>query len=72
MLATVAATVRPGPAVSCRGLAELPLVLSGGTTLEQAADPDALGGPELATQIAQVLGPLVRPVVAPATGSVRP
>jgi AcrR family transcriptional regulator len=71
MLATVAATDSE-PAVSFRRLAELALALSVGTTLEQAANPDALGGPELAAQIAQVLEPLVRPAAAPAAGSVRP
>ena len=72
MLATVAPTDGRGPAVSWRRLAELALALSTGTTLEQAADPGALGGPELATQIAQVLEPLVRPAAAPTAGSVRP
>ena len=71
MLATVAATDSE-PAVSFRRLAELALALSVGTTLEQAANPDALGGPELAAQIAQVLEPLVRPAAAAAAGSVRP
>ena len=71
MLATVAATDGREPGVSWRRLAELALALSVGTTLEQAANPDALGGPELATQLAQVLEPLVRPAAAPAAGSVR-
>ena len=67
VLDTVAATNGREPAVSLRQLAELALALSTGTTLEQAANPDALGGPELATQLAQVLEPLVRPAAAPAT-----
>jgi hypothetical protein len=71
-MTTAAVTDGREPAVSSRQLAELALALSTGTTLEQAANPDALGGPELATQIAQVLEPLVRPVAAPAAGSVRP
>src|SRR5215472_8590670 len=49
------------PAVAPRRLAELMLALSAGSTLEQAASPDALGGPQLAAQLAQVLDPLVRP-----------
>ena len=72
MLATVAPTDGREPAVSWRRLAELALALSTGTTLEQAANPGALGGPELATQIAQVLEPLVSPAAAPTAGSVRP
>jgi AcrR family transcriptional regulator len=71
-MTTAAVTDGREPAVSSRQLAELALALSTGTTLEQAANPDALGGPELATQIAHVLEPLVRPVAAPAAGSVRP
>jgi AcrR family transcriptional regulator len=69
VLATVAATNGREPAVSPRQLAELALALSVGTTLEQAANSDALGGPELAVQIAQVLDPLMSPVTAPAVGS---
>jgi AcrR family transcriptional regulator len=69
VLATVAAANGRDPAVSPQKLAELALALSVGTTLEQAANPDALGGPELAVQIAQVLEPLVRPVAAPVAGS---
>jgi AcrR family transcriptional regulator len=72
MLATVAATNGREPPVSPREVAELALALSAGTTLEQAANPGALGGPQLAAQIAQVLEPLVRPAAAPAAGSVRP
>jgi AcrR family transcriptional regulator len=72
MLATVAATNGHESALSPRYLAELALALSTGTALEQVANPDALGGRELATQIAQVLEPLVRPVAAPAAGSIRP
>jgi AcrR family transcriptional regulator len=72
VLATVAATNGREPAVSPRQLAELALALSVGTTLEQAANPDALGGPELPVQIAQVLEPLLRPATAPAAGSGRP
>jgi AcrR family transcriptional regulator len=71
MLAAVMAT-EGEPAVSWRRLAELALALSTGTTLEQAANPDALGGPELAAQVAQVLEPLAHPTGAPAAGSVRP
>jgi AcrR family transcriptional regulator len=72
MLAAVAATDGGEPAVSPRRLAELALALSVGTTLEQAANRDALGGPELAAQIAQVLEPLVHPAAAATAGSVRP
>jgi AcrR family transcriptional regulator len=72
MLATVAATNGREPAVSPRQLAELALALSVGTALEQAANPDALGGPELAAQIAQVLEPLVTPAATPVAGPVRP
>jgi AcrR family transcriptional regulator len=72
MLATVAVKDGLEPAVSWRRLAELALTLSVGTTLEQAANPDALDGPELAAHIAQVLEPLVRPAAAAAAGSVRP
>jgi AcrR family transcriptional regulator len=71
-LATVAPTNGRESAVSPRQLAELALALSTGTTLEQAANPDALGGPELAAQLVEVLDPLVRLAAVPVTGSVRP
>jgi AcrR family transcriptional regulator len=71
MLATVSPTNGHEPAFSSRQLAELALALSAGATLEQAADPDALGGLELAAHIAQVLEPLVPSAAAPAAGSVR-
>jgi AcrR family transcriptional regulator len=74
VLATVSAGGGGEPAVAARRLAELALALSAGITLEQAASPDAFGGPRLASQlVAQVLEPLTRPTVpAPATGSARP
>ena len=72
MLATVAPTNGRDSGVSPRQLAELTLALSTGTTLEQAANPDALGGPELAARIAEVLEPLVRPAAAPGARSARP
>jgi AcrR family transcriptional regulator len=72
MLATVTAADGRQPAVSWRRLAELALALSTGTTLEQAANPDALGGPELAAQITQVLQPLMHSAADAAAGSVRP
>ena len=55
-----------------RPLAELALALSVGTTLEQAASPDALGGPLPAARlVAQVLEPLLARL-APVAGSDRP
>jgi AcrR family transcriptional regulator len=78
-LADVLVTVGPydgqAAAVAPRRLAELGLALSSGITLEQAASPDALGGPLPAAQlVAQVLQPLLaRPAApAPAAGSTRP
>jgi AcrR family transcriptional regulator len=72
-LADVLATVgtRDGQelAVAPRRLAELMLAFSAGATLEQAADPAALGGRQVAAHVAQVLGPLFRrPAPAPVTG----
>jgi hypothetical protein len=69
-LATVSARDGQGPAVAPRRLAELALAFSAGAALEQAADPAALGGRQVAAQLAQVLGPLVRPAApAPVAGS---
>jgi len=69
VLATVGARDGQGPAVAPRRLAELMLAFSAGAALEQAADPAALGGRQVAAQVAQVLGPLFRPPVpAPVTG----
>jgi AcrR family transcriptional regulator len=61
VLATVCARDGGQPAVTPRRLAELALALSAGATLEQAASPDALGGSQLAAQLAQVLDPVARP-----------
>jgi len=58
VLAVVSARDGQAPAVAPRRLAELALALSVGAALEQAASPDALGGPQLAAQLAQVLEPL--------------
>src|SRR5215469_7244569 len=59
--------------VAPRRLAELALALSGGTALEQAANPDALGGGQAAEQIAQALEPLARPSArVPAAGPAGP
>ena len=69
VLATVGARDGQGLAVAPRRLAELMLAFSAGATLEQAADPAALGGRQVAAQVAQVLGPLFRPPVpAPVAG----
>jgi AcrR family transcriptional regulator len=75
VLATVSAQDSEGPAVTPQRLAELALALSVGTTLEQAASPDALGGPLPAARlVAQVLEPLLARSAAPApvAGSDRP
>ena len=73
VLATVCARSGQTPAVPPRRLAELALALSVGTALEQAADPDALGGGQVAAQVARVLEPLARPPAAgPAVGSAGP
>lgn len=70
VLAAVSARDGRGPAVPPRRLAEVLLAFSAGATLEQAADPAALGGRQVAAQLAQVLEPLVRPPVpAPVAGS---
>jgi len=70
VLATVGARDGQGLAVAPRRLAELMLAFSAGATLEQAADPAALGGRQVAAQMAQVLGPLFRPSApAPVAGS---
>ena len=61
VLAMVGARDGQGLAVAPRRLAELALAFSAGATLEQAADPAALGGRQVAAQLAQVLEPLVRP-----------
>jgi len=66
VLAVVSARDGQALAVAPRRLAELALALSVGATLEQAASPDALGGPQLAAQLAQVLEPLAPQ--APAAG----
>jgi len=54
-LATVVAYGGEVPTVPPRRLAELALALSTGTTLEQTANPDAFGGPQVAEQMAHVL-----------------
>ena len=74
VLATVSAAGGEEPAVAPRRLAELALALSVGITLEQAASPDALGGPLPAAQlVARMLEPLARRAApAPAAGSARP
>ena len=61
VLAMVGARDGQGLAVAPRRLAELAVAFSAGATLEQAADPAALGGRQVAAQLAQVLEPLVRP-----------
>jgi AcrR family transcriptional regulator len=69
VLATVGARDGQRLAVAPRRLAELMLAFSAGAALEQAADPAALGGRQVAAQVAQVLGPLFRPPVpAPVAG----
>jgi AcrR family transcriptional regulator len=69
VLATVGARDGQGLAVAPRRLAELVLAFSAGSTLEQAADPAALGGRQVAAQVAQVLGPLFGPLApAPVAG----
>ena len=73
VLAEVWAQDGQAPAIAPRRLAELLLAFSTGATLEQAADPAALGGRQLAAQLAQVLEPLVRPAApSPATGGGTP
>jgi AcrR family transcriptional regulator len=71
VLETISAHDGEEPAVAPRRLAELMLALSAGSTLEQAASPDALGGDQLAALLAQVLEPLIRPAAA-AAGRARP
>jgi AcrR family transcriptional regulator len=69
VLAAVFARDGQGTAVAPRRLAELLLAFSAGATLEQAADPAALGGRQVAAQLAQVVEPLVRPAApSPAAG----
>ena len=65
---------RTGQTVVAPGrLAELALALSSGTALEQAADPDALGGGRVAEQIAQALELSARPSApVPAAGLAGP
>ncbi len=68
VLAEIWAQDGQAPAIAPRRLAELMLAFGTGATLEQAADVDALGGRQLAAQLAQVLEPLVRPAApSPAT-----
>jgi AcrR family transcriptional regulator len=62
VLVTFCARTGQTPAVAPQRLAELALALSVGAALEQAADPDALGGNQLARQLVQALEPLVRPL----------
>jgi AcrR family transcriptional regulator len=69
VLATVSARDGQGRAVAPRRLAELLLAFSAGATLEQAADPAALGGRQVAAQLARLVEPLVRPDRAAVTGS---
>jgi AcrR family transcriptional regulator len=68
VLATVSARDGQGRAVAPRRLAELLLAFSAGATLEQAADPAALGGRQVAAQLARLVEPLVRPDRAAVTG----
>ena len=73
VLAEIWAQDGQAPAIAPRRLAELLLAFSTGATLEQAADPAALGGRQLAAQLAQLLEPLVRPAApSPATGGGTP
>jgi AcrR family transcriptional regulator len=72
VLAAVCARNGQAPAIPARRLAEVLLAFSAGATLEQAADPAALGGRQVAAQLAQVLGPLVRTPVPAQTGPARP
>lgn len=69
VFATVCEWSGQAPVVALRRLAELAFALSSGAALEQAANPDALGGARVAEQLAQALGPLA-PV--PAAGSAGP
>jgi AcrR family transcriptional regulator len=71
VLAAVCARNGQEPAIPARSLAEVLLAFSVGATLEQAANP-ALGGRQLAAQLAQVLEPLVQPSAPARTGSARP
>jgi AcrR family transcriptional regulator len=74
VLATISAHDGQAPAVAPTRLAELMLALSSGFALEQAARPDALGGPLPTAQlVAQVLQPLLATPAAsaPAAGSGR-
>jgi AcrR family transcriptional regulator len=73
VLAEIWAQDGQAPAIAPRRLAELLLAFSTGATLEQAADPAALGGRQLAAPLAQVLEPLVRSATpSPATGGGTP
>jgi AcrR family transcriptional regulator len=73
VLAEIWAQDGQAPAIAPRRLAELLLAFSTGATLEQAADPAALGGRQLAAQLAQALQPLVRSAApSPATGGGTP
>ena len=73
VLATVCARSGQAPAIPPRRLAELALALSVGTALEQAANPDALGGGRVAEQIARALEPLARSsALVPAAGPAGP
>jgi AcrR family transcriptional regulator len=61
------------PAIAPRRLAELMLAFSTGATLEQAANPDALGGRRADATLAQLLEPLAwPPAPAAAAGTARP
>jgi len=74
-LMTVGAHDGQAPAIEPSRLAELALALSFGVTLEEAASPDALGGPLPAARlVAQVLQALLTAPAAPApvAGSDRP
>jgi AcrR family transcriptional regulator len=69
VLAAVYARNGQAPAIPARRLAEVLLAFSAGAAMEQAADPAALGGRQVAAQLAQVLGLLVRPAApAPVAG----
>jgi AcrR family transcriptional regulator len=61
VLAAISARSGREPAMELRPFAELMLALSVGVTLEQAASPDALGGPEAAEPVAPVRPPFLWP-----------
>jgi len=66
VLAAVFARNGQAPAAEPRRLAELALAFSFGAALEQATDPAALGGRQMAAQLAQVLEHLSGPATSAA------